>query len=345
MDELTQQESTTATKGCVNCGHPIVVEGYPNPLCSDCRQSLIKYPIPVYIKIFAVLIVLVMIYSLTKLPHNLMAVVHYERGLKAAGLNDYATASREFKSTLSKEPDFVKAKFQLLISAAEELDYATVFELSNELKGQEVEDAALLSRMNQAVEGIARHFPADSLMNIAGKYGSLDSIPVKVYRDYITAFPDEVFPRVRLSTILWEKKEYAVSDSLLNDVLWLDRTLKNGYAIKASVKRVMKQYDSALWYCDQILRMNRQSILGMASKARVLLHMNKNKEGLGLALQCRELNNKDPFGMATLALAYHFNHDLPARDQLVKAASADSTMVPYFKYVQDIINGMEKFRD
>lgn len=345
MEQLELSEKENASKGCMNCGHPIIEAGYPNPLCSDCRQQFIKYPIPLYVKLFAAAIALVMLYSITKLPHNFSTIVHFERGLQSEKRHDFTTARQEFDKALGNIPDLMKAKCHLMIAAYEEMDFRTVYLLSNELNGKEIEDQELLDKMTRAVKGVNSYLPADSFVKIMERYGSVDSIPVQVYMDYIAAFPDETFPRVRLSTLFWEKGSYSISDSMLNDVLRLDKELKTVYSAKAGVKRMLNQYDSAIWYCDQILRMNRQSVLGLSSKARVLLRMKKDKEGLEMALQSQSISNDDPFGLATLALAYHFNNNFSARDQLVRSAATDSTLLPYFVYVQDIIQGKEKFRD
>jgi len=345
MEQPELPERDAASKGCINCGHPIIEAGYPNPLCSDCRQQLIKYPIPLAVKLFAAAIVLVMLYSLTKLPRNFSAIAHFERGLKAEKRHDFTTARQEFDKALVKMPGQLKAKCHLMIAAYEEMDFNTVYKLSNELSGQEIEDQDLLDKMTRAVMGMSSYFPTDSFVKMMERYGSIDYIPAPAYMDYIAAYPDETFPRVRLSTIFWENGNYSMSDSILNEVIRLDKGLKTAYSAKAGTKRMLNQFDSAIWYCDQILRMNRQSVLGLSSKARVLLRMRKDKEGLELAMQSQSISNQDPFTVATLALAYHFNNNFSGRDQLIQRANKDSTLLPYFQYVQDIIQGKEKFRD
>jgi hypothetical protein len=78
-----------------------------------------------------------------------------------------------------------------------------------------------------------------------------------------------------------------------------------------------------------------------------MVMLNKDKDALNLALQARHLAETDPFNVATLAIVYHYNHNVTERDKLVTMARAskDSTMATYFNYALDVINNKEKLRD
>src|SRR5439155_25895657 len=114
--------------------------------------------------------------------------------------------------------------------------------------------------------------------------------------------------------------------------------------MKTSVKRELDQFDSAHYYCDRILSLNKESSYGMASKARTYLMQKKDQEGLRWALKSNEPDRMEPYSLATLALAYHFNNKPGERDKLVEASKKDSTQAAYMQYVIDIMQGKEKFR-
>ena len=66
MEEIQGTENNAG--GCINCGHPVIVKGYPNALCESCRNNYIKFPIPKGIKIFAIGIGLIFLFSIYKIP-------------------------------------------------------------------------------------------------------------------------------------------------------------------------------------------------------------------------------------------------------------------------------------
>jgi hypothetical protein len=83
----------------------------------------------------------------------------------------------------------------------------------------------------------------------------------------------------------------------------------------------------------------------LASKARTFLCEKKDKEGLDWAMKSYKIKKEEPYTIATLALAYHFNNNLAERDKLMRLSEKDSLSNEYMQYIRDIIAGKENFRN
>jgi len=125
----------------------------------------------------------------------------------------------------------------------------------------------------------------------------------------------------------------------------VDETFDIALFLRSAAQREMGHYEALLNFCDQLLNINRESCKALASKARTLLKMKDDKEALKIALRACSLNEKDSYAVATLAVAYHFNHEEKKRDELVNRCKSDSSMTSNMQYALDIFSGKEHFRD
>jgi predicted Zn-dependent protease len=339
------EEKSLFPGGCANCGHPVVEQGYPTPLCKDCRAKFINFPIPAGIKIFAGVIGVILVIAMFKAPKNFSAGIHYQRGKEAIQKANFLTAQNELTKVIKKIPGFESAKEYLVIASFHNQDMETFAKVMQELVGKKVEEEGLFAEINELTQKASNYFPSDSFMVLFTKYNSFDSIPEIVYRQYITTYADELYPAIRYASLLFDKKRYKSCDSLLDFILQKDRTYFGALSMKTGLKREFGQFDSAHYYCDQILSLNKESAFGISSKARTYLRQKKDKEGMQCALKAFDLDHTDSYSIATLALAYHFNNEPGERDKLIQASKKDSTGMEYMQYVIDVMQGKEKFRE
>lgn len=347
MDQpITDLEENVPEKqsGCTNCGHPVLSEGATS-LCSECRESFIKFPIPVLIKAFGGIVLLILIFAMTKFPKSLSAGVHYERGNDAMDNHNYYTAQREFEKVIKEIPDYSEAKQHLAIASFHNLDMNVFIPVANELVGKAIEDQGTYFELQKIIDKAGDYFPSDSFSLLMENYPSIDSIPEQDYRDYISKYPEEVFPISRFASVLLNQNRYTECDSVLNGLLIYDGNFVNALTLKTSLKRQIGQMDSSHYYCDKLLSLNQEFSYGIASKARTYLMEKKNKEGLQWAQKSVAIDKKDFYSLATLAMAYHFNNKTAERDKLIKEVEADSVGVTYIGFVKDVISGKEKFQN
>ncbi|TWJ02328.1 hypothetical protein JN11_01300 [Mucilaginibacter frigoritolerans] len=342
---ITETENTSEQIACIKCGSPQILAGYPNKLCADCRQQLIKFPIPLWVKLFGAGIALVMIISFIWLPGNLSAAIALSRAEKAEKSHDYITAQNELKKAQNNAPHAIEILSHLTIAAFHNGDFKTVLEASDKLQGKEIEDTALYNELNNVITQTNEYFPSDTFKTSFKKYKNL-VIPDSAYRTYIKKNPMDIYTIVALASSYSDNNDkYQNADTLLSKAIAIDRSYIPALYLKTMIKRELNQPDSSIYYCDQVLLINHQSTYALSSKARTFLKVGKNKEGLLLAKQCYQLDADMPYNLATLALAYHFNKDFKQRDAILDSVKKDSTNAPYITYVKDIISNKIKFQN
>jgi tetratricopeptide (TPR) repeat protein len=152
MEETLLPETVTAEvteQTCICCKSPNILQGYPNRLCAQCRESYIKYPIPSWIKAFGAAIAILVVFSSINVYKNLIVGIHYERGVKAENEKRYLTAQKEFEKVVTKLPGNPEARAHLLIGAFYNSDFATFAKCAQLLEGKTFEDQELFQKAEQ----------------------------------------------------------------------------------------------------------------------------------------------------------------------------------------------------
>jgi tetratricopeptide (TPR) repeat protein len=340
-DEVTEQT-------CIGCKSPDILQGYPNRLCAECRESYIKYPIPSWIKAFGAAIALLVVFSSINVYKNLIVGIHYERGVKAENGKRYLTAQKEFEKSLTKLPDNADARAHLLIAAFHNQDFLTLAKCSELLEGKTFEDQELFQKAELIFSLAPKYFPDDSLRTFSEKYGQVkDGIPEAALQEYYAKHPDDFTAALQYAALLMNEKQFDKADTICEGLLKNDAEYTPALMLLSASKRYQHDAQGALTFIDRLLEINKEDIYALSSKARVMVMLKKDKEALELALQAKHLAEIDPFNIATLAIVYHYNHNVTERDKLIAMAksSKDSTMTTYFSYAMDIINNKEKLRD
>lgn len=348
MEDITSRDEVTEkpeSNKCINCESPWIEQGHATPLCAECRQSFIKFPIPRMIKIFSLAIIAIVLIAMVRLPNNISLGVHEARGEKALRNKQFLTAQREFKNVLKENPEYLEAKINSALSSFYIQDYSSMLKDLDELEGRRIEDQNLYSELIKATNQLSNYFPSDSFLAMQKIYADpLGDIPVNEMQKFVAANPDDIYASIALSSSLFDKKEYLMADTILSNVLNKTPVHLTALALMATLKRELNQFDESIAYCDKLLSINRESIYGMSSKSRTYLKMQKDKEALKLALEAKEVSNDDLYNLATLAMVYHFNNMTKQRDEILAKAIKDSLSQTYFEFANDVISNKVKFR-
>lgn len=341
-DEITEKPESNK---CINCGSSWIEQGHPTPLCSECRQSFIKFPIPPVIKIFSMVIIAIVLIAMIRLPNNISLGIHEARGEKALKNKQFLTAQKEFKNVLKKSPQYLEAKINSALSSFYIQDYSSMLKDLDELEGKKIEDQNLYADLLQATNQLSNYFPSDSFLAMQKIHGDTSgNIPVNEIQKFVSANPEDIYASIALASSLFGKKEYLTADTILSSVLNKMPAHLTALALMSTLKRELNQFDESIEYCNKLLSINRESIYGMSSKSRTYLKMQKDKEALKLALEARELSEDDLYNLATLAMVYHFNNMTKQRDEILAKAMKDSSSQTYFEFANDVINNKVKFR-
>lgn len=330
---------------CAGCGRPAMEGDYPTPLCDDCRERFTRLSIPLWIKLFAAGIAVILVFSLSNLPKSIALGIHLRRGEKAMEQHRYRTAETELKQVLEKVPDNVEANGHLLIAAFYNQDFGTMGQEMKKLHDVRIDDDALLSDINAAIDKEDQYFSNDSFENFRNTHP--EPAADTAWSGYFAHNPGDRYALMEYASAMYDKEDYDRSDSLLRLILKADDEYIPALVMSVSIKRKLGDLDRALRYSKRILEINRESALGMDTEARVLLAQKKFAPALGLALEAYGIDHYDAYSTATLILAYHFNGHMAQRDALIKDAGTsiwDSTGKAYLQYASDVVNKKEMFR-
>jgi hypothetical protein len=102
---------------CINCQINKFEEGHGTKLCSGCRHTFIKYPIPRSIRWFAIGLAAVIIISLVRTQRYVSAAIHLGRAENAIENKQFVTAENELTAVLKDFPDHLISNGNMLIAS------------------------------------------------------------------------------------------------------------------------------------------------------------------------------------------------------------------------------------
>jgi len=319
---------------------------HPSPLCSDCRESFTRLHIPIWIRIFAGGIAVLLLFSLFTLPGSISLGVHLEKGKKAVREKSFSTAEKELTKVLEKVPSNIEARGNLLIAAFYNQDYDLFYATYKKLDDVNIEDKDLYGEIEKVMMKAGGYVTNDTLELFKKTYPDEAHIPDSAWARFLQAHGDDRYAELTYATQLYDRKEYHLSDSIAELALQSDNEYLPALMLGVGIKRDEGDLNGAMAYVDRILAINPESVWGLSAKARTFLRQKKMKPGLDLALRLYAMNKRDAYGISTLILAYHFNNLAGERDALIKkaqSAAMDSTGKENLKYALDVINNKEKF--
>jgi len=346
------EETFFPGRNCASCGQPAMPGDHPTPLCADCRDHFVRFPIPHWVRAFAGAVVILVLFSLYTFPKNISAAIALEKGKKAEKEKKYVTAQREMEDVLEKIPRNVEARGHLIIDAFYNSDYEAMGEQYEYVRYSSFDDHDLVGQIDYVMSKSSPLFvdSTDSFPKFRKAHPDLQLVPDTTWKNYMGKNPHDILALSAYGNILYDSGRFELCDSCMRQVLLLDRENEAAFGMLSAVKRKQHKPDSALYYNDRLLAINKELPYGLESRARTLLMLRRDKEALALAKEGFELGNKDLYSQTTLILAYHFNGLATDRDDLIKeatvaAANADSSDRKAFHYAMDVVNNKEKFRD
>jgi hypothetical protein len=342
-EESLEPQQSHSGSGCASCGSSFVEHGYPTPLCSDCRQQFIRYPIPNWIKAFGGAVALVLIFALINLPTQLSLGVHLERGKKAVDEHRFVTAQKELQAFTSKVPESEEGLANLLIASYYNQDFTMFDSIADKLDGRTVEDNTLFGRAQGLIDYSAHYYAADTLATaFMEKYNDYDSIPDTAFANFVSTH-DDFWMRYVYSSRLFDKEQYVACDSMLRALLREDPEYRPALRLMATAKRIQDSLELSIKFCNRMLSLNKEDVEAMCLKARTLIKQSKYKEAMDMINKAFAQEKDYGYAKATLALAYHFSKQDAQRDKVIQDMQKDSVAATYLDYIQDVVAGKEKF--
>jgi len=328
---------------CVNCQLNVYQPGHAINLCSDCRQSLIKFPVPRWIKFFAIGIIAVMVTSLIRTKRYISAAIHLGKAENAIDQKHFVTAQQELALVLNKFPDDMAANGYMMIASAYNLDFESYGAAYSRIADKKTDDESLLSRVDAASAYIDQNFPKDTLMykRIVAAANNKEKLLA------LTDSTQEIALKTHIANFLYELKDYERVESIINKVLAVDSNFYQAISLMSAVKRNTAKYDDALAYCDRLLSLNAEDVYALSQKARIELKRKHDKDAAIYAAKAMELSPDNNSAIEAKAMVEYFagkKKESLASLAKIKAHEAESGDSTISKRLTLIINGSEIYR-
>ena len=333
---------------CSSCGRSPVVEGYSIPLCQECRQHFTRFPIPKWIKVFAVVILFFMTYSLVSFPKSLNAGIAYERGLRAEGEKKYMTAAREYEKAAEIFPASFIANGKLFVASVKNNQFELAEEAFARIEGKGSNDSKEIEVIDQANDAMAHldHYYSisESFINLLNQnVQSEPDVMADKLSGYIAQNPAEHWAYFYYANFLFDLEKYDEAKTAYLKALSMQPDIYEFRLGAAAAYRQTGEYDKAIAECNAVLADNTEYVDAFAALCKVQLKQHRYDEALQSATTAYSLDNNNDHAVYTLALAYHFNGMISDRDTSVTLLKETGSQ--YYDSIKDIIDGKSRLYD
>lgn len=337
---------------CKACGSTRIEEGYALPLCSQCRDELSKRSIPLQIKFAAIIFILVIIISLVKFPSTLKVGIEYERGIKAEKSLKFVTAKNYFENVLGSYPDSDKVMVRLLSADYQNEKINETYKTYDKLVGPTPKskkmDGELVDQVNKIMKNMNLYFnPSKELSEKLKvmKNPTAEEL-VQTIKPFVDKNPKEIYGAYYLANAYFEMENYDEANNVLTKVVSAHPDFYQSVLLQAATFRELGQYDKAIECTKEVLKHNSEDVYAIASLSKIELKRKNNEQGLKYAKEAHNLDRTDPYTVANLSLAYHYNNKTKERDDLLKILQNNKNKDEYtIDFLTSIFNGSLQWQD
>lgn len=343
-DQFSNESQNSTFSGneqtCANCGESPVVEGYSIPLCYRCREHLIKYPVPVPVKIFALIVLLVFTFSMLSFPKSLKAGIAYERGLRAESEKKFIRAANEYQKVVEIFPNSFIACGKLFVTHVKNHNFDQAAEVFAMIEGKESKDSdeiVVIDEANEALEFLDGFFSfSDALYEIVERNESLESTS-KSLKQYVDQNPLDHWGHYYYAQVLFDLKLYEAAKAEYLKAVELKPEIHEFRLGAAAAYRQTGEISKAIEQCNIVLSENAEFPEAFVSLSKIDLKCRRYDDALENAKKAFAYESTNPNAIATLALACHFNKMDDQRDELLNILLDYDK--EYYDYAIEIISG------
>jgi tetratricopeptide (TPR) repeat protein len=332
---------------CANCQIYIYEPGHKINLCSTCRKTLINYPIPKWIKIFAVALVGVIIISIVRTQQYVSAAIDLGKAEKAIERKEYVTAQRKLAMVLAKFPDDVTANANMIIAASYNLDGNTVSISSNRILNKQFEDNDLLASTNAAIDYASSMFSQDTVTVKKINDVSTDKESLLKLYDELKQKSAENSLKIHLANYLFDLKAFSELEKILNEVLLVYPDYYSALSLKSALMRDSKRYDEAIAAVNKMLEVNKEDVYAISQKARIELKRKHDQQASMYANDAMRIDPQNDSSLEAKAMVDFFagrKKECLATLSIINAHMASSGDSTISKRLTKIINGSQIYR-
>lgn len=204
-----------------------------------------------------------------------------------------------------------------------------------------MEDNDLADKTNMAIQVFGYSVVTDQYKNLRDQYQG--QIPDTALSRAYVQYPEDYAIAYQYAGNLYSENQYAQSARVLDEILQKAPMDLDAIELASAVAVERKMPDSAVYYCDQMLNINKENIYALSSKARNLLRMGHINEAAEPAEACFKLDDSSAYTMGTMALLYHFQKNDAKAKPLIQKLEQDHNPedTSRVNYVVGVINGTQ----
>lgn len=344
----TVEDGQPQKSGCLHCGTPFIEEGYATPLCQNCRSMLAKFPLPPLLLIFAAIVAVIFLFSLSRFPTVLNVLVHQERGERAEKEGKMRTAIHEYNIVLEQYPDndVALAHSYIAYFHAEKIEKA-IATYNKLMEGNEKKDIGKLTHKVNTItkQLLSCYLPPDKLVELLDRKDSLEhGVFIDSLRTYLSKHTTSTFTRYMLAHSIFDDKNYEEILQLLNNEPNKENArLPLLLLLKAAAYRELHQYDKAEFCCRQALEKDIENASAYSSLAKIALKKHDDQQAQEFIEKAMSLEPTDASVLLGKAMVCHYLGKTSERDECmakVQALGSDRDL----NYYYDIFNGAVQWR-
>lgn len=330
---------------CKNCNDPKIEQGYSFPLCGNCRKMFSKQPLPIWIKGFFGLTMIILAIALLKFPERLEAAVFFEKGLQAEQSRRYLSAVRNYQKVLKTYPDSAPVLARLGISYFQSNQIQESAETLMKLSGRNLSNQELVAEVNYIISRIETlYIPDQELNQILESRHEPAKLATKL-RAYLENKPSNIVGLSWLANSLFDLQRYNEVESICLEMIERQPDFDPAYSLLAATYREKKEYEKGSNYCMKMLERNIENPIAYVTLSRIELKRHHDLAGLQYAEKAYGFDSESPYTIANLALAYHYNNQYDKRDETIELLKKAKNHADDLKKLMAIINGAEKWRE
>ncbi|WP_010249046.1 tetratricopeptide repeat protein [Acetivibrio cellulolyticus] len=345
-NQFCDAETQDSTTGCKICSSPNIEEGYNVDLCESCRNMLSKRPFPVWVKLFSVIVLGLLVFSLIRLPSAVSGGVAFDRGEKAADQRNYITAALEYKKAADRYSDSTLVLAKLFIAQYYNMDFEEAINTFEIIAGREESNTTLVNNVNEIVDKIEKYYyPSKDLSSLMEANQNDNASLEKNLDEYLKEHPDDVVAALVLGNMKFDLEKYDEVESIMQKVISSNSDFWDGKLLLAATYREKGNYQKAEELCKDVLSVNTQNKLALGALVRLELKLGDVAKGLETATKSYELDKNDAFSISNMALAYHYNNKLDKRDEMFNEFKASKNVDEYtLNFLSSVFSGELKWR-
>ncbi|MBV7528551.1 hypothetical protein [Chitinophaga sp. sic0106] len=207
------------TRYCENCNSPDAEEGYATRLCAECRKAHSRYPIHKQIKGAAILVGIVIVYSLTLVPERLRTYINFEKAKQLMEEHRFHSARVLLEPLLEKYDDNLKLRVAFMEAALRDGNQEAADSINRVLGNMYFEDRDLLAQAERVSAELSFLYIANDFNELLDAHPDDDVAQLHIVDSLLENNPEVVGLKTAKAVLNANLGNFSTCDTILLNLL------------------------------------------------------------------------------------------------------------------------------